>query len=126
MATGLLASYLLLVGGNLHGPLVLLRDPGYLNKDFWQGMGWNSTRVLVIKSGEATLQPRTGQPVSGVVSFADAGLYRSEVTLRVGRPEPSGSHLALLGRGSCRQPSGEEEAARNVACRSERAGPPAL
>ena len=109
MATGLLAGYLLLIGGNLHGPLVLLRDPGYLDKDFWQGMGWNSTRVLVIKAGEATLQPRTGQPVSGAASFTDASLYRSEVTLQVAGLEPNGSYLALLGRGSCRQPSGEEE-----------------
>ena len=107
--TGLLASYLLLIGGNLHGPLALLRDPGYLDKDFWQGMGWHSTRVLVIKAGEATLQPRPGQPVSGVASFTAAGLYRSEVTLKVAGLEPNGSYLALLGRGSCREPSGEDE-----------------
>ena len=109
MVTGLLAGYLLLIGGNLHGPLTLLRDPGYLDKDFWQGMGWNSTRVLVIKAGEATLQSRTGQPVSGVVSFTDAGLYRSEVTLQVAGLEPNGAYRALLGRGPCRQPSGESE-----------------
>ncbi len=109
MVTGLLAGYLLLIGGNLHGPLTLLRDPGYLDKDFWQGMGWNSTRVLVIKAGEATLQPRTGQPVSGVVSFTDAGLYRSEVTLQVAGLEPNGAYRALLGRGLCGQPSGEGE-----------------
>ena len=109
MATGLLASYLLLIGGNLHGPLMLLRDPGYLDKDFWQGMGWNSTRVLVIKAGEATLQPRTGQPVSGMVSFTDASLYRSEVTLQVAGLEPNGAYLARLGRGPCRRPSGEDE-----------------
>ena len=109
MATGLLAGYLLLIGGNLHGPLALLRDPGYLDKDFWQGMGWNSTRVLVIKAGEATLQPRTGQPVSGMVSLTDAGLYRSEVTLQVAGLEPNGAYLALLGRGPCGQPSGEGE-----------------
>ena len=109
MATGLLAGYLLLIGGNLHGPLELLRDPGYLDKDFWQGMGWNSTRVLVIKAGAATLQPRTGQPVSGVVSFTDAGLYRSEVTLQVAGLEPNGAYRAQLGRGPCGQPSGEGE-----------------
>lgn len=109
MVTGLLAGYLLLIGGNLHGPLTLLRDPGYLDKEFWQGMGWNSTRVLVIKAGEATLQSRTGQPVSGVVSFTDAGLYRSEVTLQVAGLEPNGAYRALLGRGPCRQPSGESE-----------------
>ena len=109
MVTGLLAGYLLLIGGNLHGPLTLLRDPGYLDKDFWQGMGWNSTRVLVIKAGEATLQPRTGLPVSGVVSFTDAGLYRSEVTLQVAGLEPNGVYRALLGRGPCGQPSGEGE-----------------
>ncbi len=109
IATGLLASYLLLIGGNLHGPLALLRDPGYLDKDFWQGMGWNSTRVLVIKAGEATLQPGTGQSVSGMVSFTDTGLYRSEVTLQVAGLEPNGVYLARLGRGSCRQPSGADE-----------------
>lgn len=109
MATGLLAGYLLLIGGNLHGPLALLRDPGYLDKDFWQGMGWNSTRVLVIKAGEATLQPRTGLPVSGVASLTDAGLYRSAVTLQVAGLEPNSAYLALLGRGPCRQPSGEGE-----------------
>ncbi len=109
LATGLLAGYLLLIGGNLHGPLTLLRDPGYLDKDFWQGMGWNSTRVLVIKAGEAPLQPRTGQPVSGVASLTDAGLYRSEVTLQVAGLEPNGAYLALLDRGPCGQPSGEGE-----------------
>ena len=109
IATGLLASYLLLIGGNLHGPLALLRDPGYLDRDFWQGLGWNSTRVLVIRAGEATLQPRTGQPVSGMVSFTDASLYRSEVTLQVAGLEPNGAYLARLGRGPCRRPSGEDE-----------------
>ncbi len=118
--TGLLASYLLLIGGNLHGPLTLLRDPGYLDKDFWQGMGWNSTRVLVIKAGEATLQPRTGQPVNGVASFTDAGLYRSEVTLEVAGLEPNGSYLALLSRGSCREPSGADE--RLVTLRADPSG----
>ena len=110
----------------------LLRDPGYLDKDFWQGMGWNSTRVLVIKAGEATLQPRMGQLVSGAVSFTDAGLYRSEATLQVAGLEPNGAYLALLGRGPCRQPSGEDEPLATLRADSERPshrrwdlGPPA-
>ncbi len=120
MATGLLAGYLLLIAGNLHGPLTLLRDPGYLDKDFWQGMGWNSTRVLVIKAGEATLQPRPGLPVSGVASLTDAGLNRSEVTLQMAGLEPHGAYLALLGRGPCGQPSGEGE--RLTALRADPSG----
>ncbi|MAG34711.1 MAG: hypothetical protein CL878_00455 [Dehalococcoidia bacterium] len=109
VAAGLLAIYLLLIGGNLQGPLALLRDSGYLDRDFWQGMGWHSTRVLVIKAGEAALQPLAGQTVSGSVSLTDAGLYRSEATLKLAGLKPNSSYRVLLSRGSCREPGGEGE-----------------
>ena len=107
--TGLLAGYLLLIGGNLQGPLALLGDPGYLDKDFWQGMGWNSTRVLVIKAGAATLQPRAGTPLSGAVSLTDASLNRSNITLDVAGPEPNAVYQAMLGRGACGDSNGGGE-----------------
>ncbi|MDQ3699335.1 MAG: DUF2298 domain-containing protein, partial [Chloroflexota bacterium] len=49
VAAGLLAAYLLLVAGNLWTALRLVDGSGMWDKDFWQGIGWNATRVLVIK-----------------------------------------------------------------------------
>lgn len=49
VAAGLLAVYLLLIAGNLWTALRLVDGSGMWDKDFWQGIGWNATRVLVIK-----------------------------------------------------------------------------
>ncbi|HEX2034014.1 MAG TPA: DUF2298 domain-containing protein [Chloroflexota bacterium] len=51
LAAGLLAVYLFLVGGNLWTALRRIDGSGLWEKDFWQGIGWNATRVLVIKGG---------------------------------------------------------------------------
>lgn len=55
LAGGLIACFLVLIAGNLYGPLRLLADPSYLGKGFWDGMGWAATRVLVIKQGQQDL-----------------------------------------------------------------------
>ena len=48
MTAGLLTVYLLLVAGNLWTALRLVDGSGMWSRDFWQGIGWNATRVLVI------------------------------------------------------------------------------
>ena len=55
VATGLLTAFLLLVAGNLWTALRLVDGSGMWSRDFWQGIGWNATRVLVIKDGERDL-----------------------------------------------------------------------
>src|SRR5581483_4311642 len=55
VAAGLLAVYLLLIAGNLWTALQPFRPSGYWQKDFWNGIGWNATRVLVIKQGTTDL-----------------------------------------------------------------------
>lgn len=104
IVAGFLAIYLLLIAGNLQGPLALLRDSSYLDRDFWQGMGWNSTRVLVVKMGHATFQPLTGQTVSGEAALIDVGFYRSRGTLRINGLKPGGDYTVQFGRGSCANP----------------------
>ncbi|HEX2517242.1 MAG TPA: DUF2298 domain-containing protein, partial [Chloroflexota bacterium] len=52
VATGLLTAFLLLVAGNLWTALRLVDGSKMWSRDFWQGIGWNATRVLVIKEGE--------------------------------------------------------------------------
>ena len=52
VAGGLLTSYLLLVAGNLWSALRRFDNSGLWDKDFWSGIGWNATRVLVIKQGQ--------------------------------------------------------------------------
>ena len=49
---GCSTAFLLLVAGNLWTALRLVDGSGMWSRDFWQGIGWNATRVLVIKSGE--------------------------------------------------------------------------
>ncbi len=53
VGAGLLAIYLLLIAGNLWTALRLVDGSEMWDKDFWQGIGWNATRVLVIKAGSA-------------------------------------------------------------------------
>jgi uncharacterized membrane protein len=55
VAAGLLAVYQLLIAGNLWTALQPFRPSGYWQKDFWNGIGWNATRVLVIKQGTTDL-----------------------------------------------------------------------
>lgn len=55
VATGLLAVYLLLLAGNLWTALQPFSGSGLWQKDFWNGIGWNATRVLVIKQGTTDL-----------------------------------------------------------------------
>ena len=40
------------MAGNLWTALRLVDGSGMWSRDFWQGIGWNATRVLVIKSGD--------------------------------------------------------------------------
>ncbi|MBI3970494.1 MAG: hypothetical protein HY332_04320 [Chloroflexi bacterium] len=54
-AAGILAAYMLLVAGNLWTALRRFDGSGMWQKDFWQGIGWNATRVLVIKEGDKDL-----------------------------------------------------------------------
>ncbi len=55
LVVGLLGAFLLLVSGNLWTFLRRLDGSGTWEKDFWGGVGWNATRVLVIKNGEQDL-----------------------------------------------------------------------
>ena len=43
------------MAGNLWTALRLVDGSGMWSRDFWQGIGWNATRVLVIKDGERDL-----------------------------------------------------------------------
>ena len=52
LGVGALGLFLLLVSGNLWAFLRRIDGSGMWGKDFWQGVGWNATRVLVIKRGE--------------------------------------------------------------------------
>ncbi|MGH2367531.1 MAG: DUF2298 domain-containing protein, partial [Chloroflexota bacterium] len=52
VAAGALAVYMLLIAGNLWTALRRFDGSGLWEKDFWQGIGWNATRVLVIKEGD--------------------------------------------------------------------------
>jgi uncharacterized membrane protein len=51
VAAGALGLYMLLIAGNLWTALRRIDGSGLWQKDFWQGVGWNATRVLVIKQG---------------------------------------------------------------------------
>lgn len=55
LITGALGAYLLLGAGNLWTFLRRIDGSGMWEKDFWQGVGWNATRVLVIKRGDLDL-----------------------------------------------------------------------
>ena len=52
VAAGLGSVFLVLVAGNLWSVLRSIDGSGMLQKDFWGGIGWNATRVLVIKDGD--------------------------------------------------------------------------
>ncbi|MGI8423330.1 MAG: DUF2298 domain-containing protein, partial [Chloroflexota bacterium] len=52
LGVGALGAFLLLVSGNLWTFLRRVDGSGMWDKDFWQGVGWNATRVLVIKRGD--------------------------------------------------------------------------
>jgi YYY domain-containing protein len=52
LGVGTLGTFLLLISGNLWTFLRRIDGSGMWEKDFWQGVGWNATRVLVIKSGD--------------------------------------------------------------------------
>ncbi|HET7770379.1 MAG TPA: DUF2298 domain-containing protein, partial [Chloroflexota bacterium] len=52
LAVGTLGTFLLLISGNLWTFLRRVDGSGLWEKDFWQGVGWNATRVLVIKRGD--------------------------------------------------------------------------
>ncbi|HEV2122765.1 MAG TPA: DUF2298 domain-containing protein, partial [Chloroflexota bacterium] len=52
VVAGALGAYMLLVAGNLWSALRRFDGSGMWEKDFWQGIGWNATRVLVIKQGD--------------------------------------------------------------------------
>ena len=52
LGVGALGTFLLLVSGNLWTFLRRVDGSGMWEKDFWQGVGWNATRVLVIKRGD--------------------------------------------------------------------------
>jgi YYY domain-containing protein len=46
--TGLLSAGIVLVPGNLYAAVELLRRPLWvLSSDWWQGIGWNATRVII-------------------------------------------------------------------------------
>jgi YYY domain-containing protein len=55
VGAGLLAVYLLLIAGNLWTALRRFDGSGLWEKDFWTGIGWNATRVLVIRQGNQEL-----------------------------------------------------------------------
>jgi YYY domain-containing protein len=52
IAAGALGAYMLLISGNLWTALRRFDGSGLWQKDFWQGVGWNATRVLVIRQGD--------------------------------------------------------------------------
>ena len=52
LVAGAAGVFLLLISGNLWTFLRRIDSSGLWDKDFWQGVGWNATRVLVIKQGD--------------------------------------------------------------------------
>lgn len=52
LVTGAATALLVLVAGNLWTVLRRIDGSRMWTKDFWTGIGWNATRVLVIKDGE--------------------------------------------------------------------------
>lgn len=52
VAAGLGSVFLVLIAGNLWTVLKSIDGSGVWQKDFWGGIGWNATRVLVIKDGD--------------------------------------------------------------------------
>ncbi len=52
VAAGLGSVFLVLIAGNLWTVLRSFDGSGVWQKDFWGGIGWNATRVLVIKDGD--------------------------------------------------------------------------
>lgn len=55
VVAGLLAVYMLLIAGNLWTALRRFDGSGLWQRGFWDGIGWNATRVLVIKQGDQDL-----------------------------------------------------------------------
>lgn len=51
VAAGLGSVFLVLIAGNLWSVLRSIDGSGFWQRDFWSGIGWNATRVLVIKDG---------------------------------------------------------------------------
>ena len=52
LLTGAMTSFIALIAGNLWTVLRRFDASGLWERDFWSGVGWNATRVLVIKDGE--------------------------------------------------------------------------
>ncbi len=52
LVVGAVSAMVVLVAGNLWSVLRRFDGSGLWEKDFWTGIGWNATRVLVIKEGD--------------------------------------------------------------------------
>ncbi|MSQ42871.1 MAG: hypothetical protein EXR45_01480 [Chloroflexi bacterium] len=52
VVAGLGSVFMVLIGGNLWTVLRRIDGSGMWQKDFWGGIGWNATRVLVIRDGD--------------------------------------------------------------------------